>query len=62
MDSQLKEMRMPYDQATRRELRIQYRLVFAVHKYYELTIYDKTDENLFKQQRDESTVRQQLIT
>jgi hypothetical protein len=40
----------PYDQATRRELRIQYRLDFSIRRYNELTIYAKTEENLFKQQ------------
>jgi opacity protein-like surface antigen len=40
----------PYDQATRRELRIQYRLDFSVRNYDEMTIYDKTKENLFSQQ------------
>lgn len=40
----------PYDQATRRELRIQYRLDFSIRNYDELTIFDKTRENLFSQQ------------
>ncbi|UCE41775.1 MAG: hypothetical protein JSV17_01945 [Candidatus Aminicenantes bacterium] len=39
----------PYDQATRRELRIQYRLDFSIRNYDEITIYDKTRENLFSQ-------------
>jgi hypothetical protein len=40
----------PYDQATRRELRIQYRLDFSIRNYDEMTIYEKTRENLFSQQ------------
>lgn len=40
----------PYDQATRRELRIQYRLDFSIRNYDEITIFDKTRENLFSQQ------------
>ncbi|MBD3413512.1 MAG: DUF481 domain-containing protein [Candidatus Aminicenantes bacterium] len=39
----------PYDQSTRRELRIQYRLQFSYRKYDEITIFDKTKENLFQQ-------------
>ncbi len=40
----------PYDQATRRELRIQYRLSFAIRRYDEMTIFDKTRESLFSHQ------------
>jgi hypothetical protein len=40
----------PYDQATRRELRVQYRLEFSIRNYDELTVFDKTRENLFSQQ------------
>jgi hypothetical protein len=40
----------PYAQATRRELRIQYRLELSIRNYEELTIFYKTRENLFKQQ------------
>lgn len=40
----------PYDQATRRELRIQYRLNFSIRKYDEITIFDKEKESLFNQQ------------
>lgn len=40
----------PYDQATRRELRVQYRLNFAIRNYEEMTLLDKTRENLFSQQ------------
>jgi hypothetical protein len=40
----------PYDQATRRELRIQYRLEFSIRNYNELTIFDKMQESLFSQQ------------
>jgi hypothetical protein len=39
----------PYAEATRRELRIQYRLSYTVRDYYEITIYDKEKENLFSQ-------------
>ncbi len=39
----------PYDQATRRELRIQYRIVFSQRDYYEMTVYEKERENLFNQ-------------
>ncbi len=40
----------PYDQSTRRELRIQYRLDFSIRSYDEITIYEKTKENLLSQQ------------
>ncbi len=40
----------PYEQATRRELRIQYQLSFSIRNYDEITIYDKEKENLFSQQ------------
>ncbi len=40
----------PYAQATRRELRVQYSLNFSIRNYDELTIFDKTRENLFSQQ------------
>jgi hypothetical protein len=40
----------PYDQATRRELRIQYRLEFSIRNYDEVTIYEKEKENLFQQE------------
>jgi hypothetical protein len=39
----------PYDQATRRELRIQYSLSFSIRNYDEVTIFEKTKENLFGQ-------------
>jgi hypothetical protein len=39
----------PYAEATRRELRLQYRLTYTWRDYYELTIYDKTEENLLSQ-------------
>ena len=39
----------PYAEATRRELRIQYRLSCAMREYYEITIYDKEKEGLFSQ-------------
>ncbi len=40
----------PYAQATRRELRVQYSLNFSIRNYEELTVFDKTRENLFSQQ------------
>jgi len=40
----------PYDQATRRELRIQYRLDFSIRNYDEITLFEKIRENLFSQQ------------
>jgi hypothetical protein len=40
----------PYEQATRRELRIQYRLYLSIRNYDEITIFDKEKENLFSQQ------------
>jgi len=40
----------PYEQATRRELRIQYRLNYSIRSYDEITIYDKERESLFNQQ------------
>jgi len=39
----------PYAEATRRELRLQYRLSYTMRDYYELTIYDKVKQNLFSQ-------------
>ncbi len=39
----------PYAEATRRELRLQYRLSFNLRRYDEITIYDKVRENLFSQ-------------
>jgi hypothetical protein len=39
----------PYAVATRRELRLQYRLTYTWRDYYELTIYDKEKENLLSQ-------------
>ena len=39
----------PYEQATRRELRVQYRLGFSARQYYEVTVYGKESENLFSQ-------------
>ncbi len=39
----------PYAEATRRELRLQYRLSYTMRNYYELTIYDKMEEKLFSQ-------------
>jgi hypothetical protein len=39
----------PYAEATRRELRIQYRLAYTWRNYFELTLYDKTEENLLSQ-------------
>lgn len=39
----------PYEQSTRRELRIQYRLQYSYRQYDEITVYDKTKENLFQQ-------------
>jgi hypothetical protein len=39
----------PYAEATRRELRIQYRLSYTIREYYEITIYDKEKEDLFGQ-------------
>ena len=39
----------PYAEATRRELRLQYRVSFTMRDYYELTIYGKEKENLFSQ-------------
>jgi len=39
----------PYEQSTRRELRVQYRLQYSYRQYDEITIYDKTKENLFQQ-------------
>jgi len=39
----------PYSEATRRELRIQYRLSYSRRDYYEVTIYDKEKESLFSQ-------------
>ena len=40
----------PYDQATRRELRVQYSLGFSIRNYDEITIFDKMKESLFNQQ------------
>jgi hypothetical protein len=39
----------PYDEATRRELRVQYRVNFTSRDYYELTVFGKESENLFSQ-------------
>ncbi len=39
----------PYAEATRRELRLQYRVSFNLRTYDEITIYDKERENLFSQ-------------
>jgi hypothetical protein len=39
----------PYEESMRRELRIQYRINYNHRNYYELTIFDKTQENLFQQ-------------
>ena len=39
----------PYAQATRRELRIQYRLGLVVRDYYEITIYEVEKETLLNQ-------------
>ena len=39
----------PYAEATRRELRLQYRLSYTMRDYYEITIYEKVKENLFSQ-------------
>jgi hypothetical protein len=39
----------PYEQANRRELRIQYRLSYSFRRYNELTIFDKMREGLFSQ-------------
>ncbi|MCX6573810.1 MAG: hypothetical protein NTX99_07430 [Candidatus Aminicenantes bacterium] len=39
----------PYAEATRRELRLQYRLTYTWRDYYELTIYGKEKENLLSQ-------------
>lgn len=39
----------PYTEATRRELRLQYRLSYTQRDYYEITIFGKEKENLFSQ-------------
>ncbi len=39
----------PYAEATRRELRLQYRLSYTMRDYYEITIYEEEKENLFSQ-------------
>lgn len=39
----------PYEESTRRELRIQYRLNFSRRNYIETTIFDKDREDLFSQ-------------
>ena len=39
----------PYSEATRRELRVQYRLSYSRREYYEITIFGKEKENLFSQ-------------
>jgi len=39
----------PYEDATRRELRLQYRLGFTLRDYYEITVFGKESENLFSQ-------------
>lgn len=40
----------PYEQANRRELRIQYRINYNYRKYIEVTIFDKLREHLFRQE------------
>jgi len=40
----------PYDQSTRRELRVQYRLELSMRRYDEMTVFSKERENLFQQQ------------
>lgn len=40
----------PYEQANRRELRIQYTLNYTHRRYIETTIFDKDEEDLFSQQ------------
>ena len=39
----------PYAEATRRELRLQYRISFTMRDYYEVTIFGREKENLFSQ-------------
>ena len=39
----------PYAEATRRELRLQYRINFTMRDYYETTIFGREKENLFSQ-------------
>ncbi len=39
----------PYAEATRRELRLQYRLSYSLRDYYELTIFGREEQNLFGQ-------------
>ena len=39
----------PYADATRRELRLQYRVGLTLRDYYEITVYGKEKENLFYQ-------------
>lgn len=39
----------PYEESTRRELRIQYRLSFSYRDYDEISLYEKTMENLLNQ-------------
>jgi hypothetical protein len=39
----------PYEQSNRRELRIKYQLWYTSRQYNEITVFDKTKENLFKQ-------------
>ena len=39
----------PYADATRRELRVQYRLSCSWREYYEITVYGKERENIFSQ-------------
>jgi hypothetical protein len=39
----------PYAEATRRELRVQYRVAFNLRNYDEITIYGREKENLFSQ-------------
>jgi hypothetical protein len=39
----------PYEEATRRELRVQYRLSCTWRDYFELTIYDREKQTLFSQ-------------
>jgi len=39
----------PYAEATRRELRVQYRVAFTWRDYYEITVYGREKENLLSQ-------------
>jgi hypothetical protein len=42
----------PYSESTRRELRFKYRVGYTINQYEEITVYDKTEENLLKQALD----------